>query len=182
MQSPGRPDARRRALPPPWLQLLTATTAFDWTKLIGVPAAVLAFLTLLYFFGLVRPLAVRQARYWHEGEVTRFSCSVKNRSRVYEHTLTGLALVAVPRRLRRLFRRWRTVPQTPTVVPWGSTVQAILNNGIKIAKNDQVVVSGELRSPDGRPARVDTIASRLEARAGSKRSRSKPLQALELDR
>jgi hypothetical protein len=90
-------------------------------KLIGIPTAVVAVVTLLYFFGLLRPLAIKQVRYWHAGDVTRFSCSVKNRSRLYEQTLTGIALVEVPGRLPRVLSRWRRVPQTPSVIPWGES-------------------------------------------------------------
>jgi hypothetical protein len=151
----------------------------DWKLVLGIPSALLALGSLmLYLVGVIRPLGVRKPRYWYEGEATKFSCSVKNRSRLYDCRLTGVTLLRLPGPFRRRFRRWRKNPQDATILVWGVQVDDQGPSG-NISKNNEANVSGELRPVAGRPARLMLDkAMRIEAHAGSKRSRSKKLQLI----
>ncbi|HCG00396.1 MAG TPA: hypothetical protein DEV93_07600 [Chloroflexi bacterium] len=160
----------------------TQSSGTDWKLVLGVPSAVAASVTLmLYVIGVIRPLGVRKPRYWYEGEATKFSCYVKNRSRLYDRTLTAVTLIRLPGPFRRPFRRWRKNPQDATILVWGVQVDGQGSSG-NISKNNEASVSGELRPVAGGPALVTLDkAMRIEARAGSKRSRNKKLQLIPAD-
>jgi hypothetical protein len=150
---------------------------FDAWKLLGIPAAVAAVLGLIttYSVGIIRPLAVRRARYWHAGQATLFSCVVHNRSFFGDRTVTALALVEVPGLLTRIFRpSWKRTPQLAELIPWG--LPAALPT---IAKRNQVVLEGELRKGNVAGRYDPAPRIRLLAHAGSRSSRSKRFTKVE---
>lgn len=147
---------------------------------IGIPGAVLALLTMLaYFVGLIRPIAVRQPRYRQVEGGTEFSCKIKNRSPIYDRTVTGIAIVRLPSRFDRLFSPWRSLDQSAEVLPWGVQVAQAARDGIAISKRDELSISGELRGPGGSSGVADpepivpAAAMRIQAFAGKRRSRSR---------
>jgi hypothetical protein len=155
----------------------------DIMTFVGLPAALVALIGLaLYFVGVIRPLAVSKPRYWPEADLTRFSCFIKNRSRLYDKDVTGLSLVKLPSGLRRAVSRWRRVSQVATVLPWGDDVARITKGGVTITKNKEIKVKGELRDRNGQPGHIAVGTDiRIEAWAGSKRSRSKRFRRRQLD-
>jgi hypothetical protein len=167
-------------------QAVSDSTGTDWTLIAALPGALVALATLaLYAIGSIRPLTIREAVYWsHPGAPAGlFTCYVKNRSPLYDRTLTGLVPVQLPAsRFDRLFRVWRKQLQDADVMLTGSFYNAMKNGELKITKNDEVRIDGVIRQKQGgeEPPALGKLSPliRIEARAGSKRSRSKPLRKL----
>jgi hypothetical protein len=74
--------------------VLAATdNGFDWTKLTGIPAAVVAFLALIaYLVGFIHPIAVKEPSYWHDGQSTRMKVAIKNRSLMYDRNVEKIVV------------------------------------------------------------------------------------------
>jgi hypothetical protein len=150
------------------------TGGFDPWKMLGIPGAIAAVLTLVttYGVGVIRPLAVKTPRYWHAGGTTQFSCIVRNRSWFAERTITGLTLVRAPGWLKRTFwPRWKRKPQAAELLIWGGAATP----DKKVGKRDEVTLTGELRKGKSPGVYEPSDRARLLAHAGSKSSRSKPL-------
>jgi hypothetical protein len=165
--------------------LLAATTTttggdggggFDPWKTVGIPSAVVAVFTLVttYAFGFIRPLVVKLPRYWHVGQATRFSCSVRNRSYSADRTITSMTLFNAPRWLKRTFwPRWKRDPQVAEFIPWG--LPAPLPT---LSKRNEETLEGELRQGDVSGVYDPGPRCRLLVHAGSRSSRSKRLKKL----
>lgn len=152
---------------------------FDWKFVVALPAVVVALSTLVTSFviGWVRPIKVKVPRYWWEAHSTRFSCSVKNRSYFGDVTISGLPILLLPRWWRRL-AGWRHSPQRAALIPYGDDVSKMVTEGIKLTKREERSLTGELRGSDG-PGRL-TVPKRvrIQAQAGSRRSRRRTLRQL----
>jgi hypothetical protein len=131
----------------------------DWSKLLGIPAAVVAVITLLAFaIGFIRPVAIKQARYWTSGvgdqHITELSCRVKNRKINIDRTLTNLALLHIPPLGYRI-RHWRWRQDYTDTSPYilkGAIFATIRKEGgVKVAKRDEWPVRCRILSPHGRP-------------------------------
>jgi hypothetical protein len=146
----------------------------DWTKLIGIPAAVVAILTLVttYAFAVIHPLAVKQSRYWHTGATTQFSCVVKNRSFFRDTTVTSVSLVIAPGWLKRTFWPWwKRKPQKADLVPWDLPKPLPT-----LSKRNETVLEGALRKNAQEGTYDPTPGLLLLAYAGSRASRGKRLE------
>jgi hypothetical protein len=135
----------------------TAAPADPW-KPIGIPAAIVAVITLLsYLVGFIRPVRILQARYWTTGvgrnRVTELSCVVKNRKVNIDRTLTDLALIRVPSIGYRLFHwRWRRhFHDIRAYLLFGNDVAEIKKGNVKIAKRDERRLRCKVRGPNGHP-------------------------------
>ncbi len=151
----------------------------NWTFVVGLPPVVVSLFTLVtsYVIGRLRPIKIKVPRYWWEADSTRFSCSVKNRSYFGDVIIGGLPFLLVPRWWRRL-TGWRHAPQLATLVPYGGDVSKMVAEGIKLTKREERSVTGELRDSDG-PGRLTVPRRvRVQAQAGSKRSRRRKLRHL----
>jgi hypothetical protein len=147
----------------------------DWKLIIAIPAAVVAVLALIaYLVGVVRPIAVKKARYWSEGEATRFSCAVRNRSLMWDRNISGMSVVLLPSWRQRLVHpRWDRKAQAAGIVPFGEDIVKMRKGEVKLTKREERVIRGELRNQAGTgPVRLDK-RHRFRAHAASKRSRSK---------
>lgn len=157
--------------------LLAASGAggVDWKLYLGIPAAALAVIALVsYAVGAARPMAVRKARYWYEGEATRFSCAIRNRSLMWDRDITGLSVVSLPSWWHRLVHpRWDRKPQKVDVIPFGEDIAKIAKGEVKLTKREERILKGELRDPAGRSRVRLGTRHRFRAHSGSRRSRSK---------
>lgn len=150
----------------------------DWKLILGIPAAVLAVMGLAaYIVGWIRPLGIPAAKYWCEDESTKFSCAVRNRSLFGDKTISSLALVDVPPLWRRLRHpRWQHKSQPAQVIPFGADVAKIVSDGVRLTKREERTFKGELRTPTGPRCMVLGGHLRMQAQAGSKRSRRRKLE------
>jgi hypothetical protein len=151
----------------------------SWTTFIGIPAAIVAALALLsYFVGLVRPLAIRKPRYWHEARGTKFSCVVVNRSLLFDRNIEAISFIVMPilrTRLRHPF--WRRKPQLAQFAPWGEDIASLQGQPMKLTKRERRTLRGEIRKPGGSEEKVTLQAQvRIQAHSGDKRSRSRRVQ------
>ena len=88
----------------PVIVLAATENGFDWTKLIGIPAAAVAVLAIIaYFVGFIHPIAVQDPSYWHDGDRTRVTVAIKNRSLKYDRNVEGIVVHKVPGFLKRTF-------------------------------------------------------------------------------
>jgi hypothetical protein len=136
----------------------TTSSAPDWSKLLGIPGAVVAAITLLAFVvGWIRPVAIKQARYWTSGDdkqhFTELSCRVKNRKVNTDRTLTNLALIHLPS-LKHRIRHWRWrrnwVDENPYILQ-GDINAAFRKDGVKITKRDERGVRCKILGPNSQP-------------------------------
>jgi hypothetical protein len=146
---------------------------FDPWKLLGIPAAIVAVLTLIttYVLGVIRPLAVKRPRYWHVGSTTRFSCVIRNRSFFRDTTVTEVSLVRAPGWVKRTFwPRWKRKAQVANLIPWDLPAMP------KLGKRDEATLEAGLRKHGLDGAFNPDSNLRLLAHAGSRSSRSTQLK------
>lgn len=151
------------------------SSGLDLTAVIGIPAALVALVALVaYAVGTIRPLLIKQPRYWREEATTRFSCVVRNRSFLTDRTITGLTLVEAPGWLKRTFWPfWTRKPQRDKLLIWDVPKMPL------VGKRDEMIFNGELRE-SGLPGAYDPGShSRLLAHAGSRASRSKRVKKVD---
>jgi hypothetical protein len=135
---------------------------FGLAGALGIPAAVVAALTLLsYLVGLIRPIAIRKPRYWTTGSGadrrTDLTVGVKNRKYRTDRQLSKFAVVHVPRLRKRLRHpRWRKnyVDQQP-YLPWGDLIAEIGAGKVTVEKRNEHVINCELRTPAGEALPLD---------------------------
>jgi hypothetical protein len=154
-------------------------TTLDWRLIVAMPGAAGAALGLLaYSIGLFRPLKIVDATYWEQPSppTAGFECVIKNRSLLWDRTLSALLFVEVtgqghrPRLSRRAIHAKR-------VQASGEIIDAIAKSAVKISKRDEHRIVGELAwASVGRS--VDQCQLRVEAHAGRRRSRWCTLRAL----
>jgi hypothetical protein len=159
-----------------------APPAADPWKPLAVPATVVAVVTLLsYAVGFIRPVAIRQARYWTTGtderRFTELTCRVQNRRVNVDRTLTNLALIRVPPLGHRLVHwRWRRDFEDDAAYGLrGKDIAKIVNGDVTIGKRDQRGLRCKVLGPDGRPLRAGQrlpAEVRLMAYFGSSRPAS----------
>jgi hypothetical protein len=90
----------------------TADRDLDWRLLAAFPSATLALIGFLaYWVGLLRPVKIVHATYWRLPNSTsaRFKCVIRNRSPLWDRTLSGLVFAETPK-LDWLFRLRRIDP------------------------------------------------------------------------
>lgn len=153
-----------------------ATSTAEWTLYIGIPAAVVAAALILgRLAGLIHPVSVKKAKYWHVDQTTGFSCVVKNNSFFNDRTIDSLAFIRVPGRFKRTFRRfWRRTPELDPYQPFYVSVTLPLT----LSKRNEQKVQGEMRTSAGSAALTPDTRTRIEAHAGSKRSRGLKIRLL----
>src|SRR6266851_9893061 len=102
----------------------------NWPIILGIPATAVAVLALAsYAVGLIHPLTVKKAQYWHAANTTQFSCVIGSRTWLRDLSVTSLVLVAVPTGWRRLFGPfWRRAGQEVTDIPWGNQIGVLREN------------------------------------------------------
>lgn len=127
------------------------STGVSWTTFIGIPSAIVAALALLsYFVGLIRPLAIRNPRYWHEANKTQFSCVVVNRSLLFDRDIEAISFIVMPvLRTRLRHPLWRRRPQVAQFAPWGEDIASLRGQPLKLTKRERRTLRGEIRKPDG---------------------------------
>jgi hypothetical protein len=149
----------------------------DWRLLLGIPGAVAAVVTLLlYVVGTIRPLRITSAHYWHTGDTTQFSFTVKNRSLLFDRELSSVSIFRYPRLAERLRNRaWRSELQRGGYVPFGERLPSEQAGRVTVTKHNETTAEGEIRrgTTPGRYELDDRI--RLQLYAGSKRSRPRRL-------
>jgi hypothetical protein len=106
--------------------MLAATAAadsgFDWTKLIPIPAAIVAILGLAAVInGIIHPVSVQGPIYWHAVGATHMKMTVKNRLQVFDRSIGAIVFYKAPNGfLARTFRRkWRKKPSSLPYAPFG---------------------------------------------------------------
>jgi hypothetical protein len=162
------------------LIVLCATNAaaeLDWTKLIGIPGAIASVLGLgAYFVGLVHPIALRDPTYWRDGNGTRVTVAITNRSPLWDRNVERIFMYKVPGFFKRAVNwKWRKHTQAAEFVPWGTLPTP--NNPIKLSKREIRSIEFELRTPAGQPAQPQLDkAVRIESKSGHQRSRSKKIE------
>jgi hypothetical protein len=155
--------------------------AVDWKLILSIPASVAAVLVVIaYLVGVIRPVAVKKARYWEEGHTTRFSCAIRNRSLLWDRNISGLSVVLLPQWWQRLRHpRWDRDAQVAEIIPFGDDIVAMVKGQLKLTKREERIIRGELRRRTGAgPVQVEK-RHRFRVHAGSKRSRSKQPRRLQ---
>jgi hypothetical protein len=132
---------------------------------------------LLYLVGLLRPFKVVDATWRRTAQGVEFSCFLRNRSVYIDRTVTALALVEQPAsRFERAFGGWRKHWRPATIQLVSPVHDEIRNGTMKISKHDERPVRGLLLDRADQPAEPPP-RTRVEAHAGSKRSRSGRIKA-----
>lgn len=142
-----------------------------------IPPAIVAIIAIVgYVVGLIRPLGIKKPRYWHEGDTTQFSCSVRNRRLWAARDITQLSIIVLPKLLKRTFsRRWKREAQAATLIPWGvSDLPKTL--GIR----NETTFRGELQKGNRSGKYDPEPGARLVAYAGTKASHAHKLRKLKL--
>ncbi|MDI3313611.1 MAG: hypothetical protein QJR12_04780 [Mycobacterium sp.] len=155
-------------------------SGFDWSKILGIPASTLAFISLFSLFvGIIHPAAVQKPIYWHEGGKTWMRLTVKNRSFGFDRHVEKIMLYRVPGFFKRTFtRKWRQ--QSLPAVPWGVDLPTP-NKPTVLAKRVARLFEFELRTPAGGSTKVALDkAFRVDVKCGSRRSRRKKIKFRDL--
>jgi hypothetical protein len=154
-------------------QAQPAVAGLDW-RLLGIPAAVVALVTLLlYFVGAIRPLRITSAEYWHTtGASTHFAFTVRNRSFLFDRELSRVSILVYPTRIERIRHpRWRRASQRHGYVPFGVNSSPAKAGRTRITKRDDAMLEGEIQQGTT-PGRFELDGQvRLQVHAGSSRSR-----------
>jgi hypothetical protein len=154
----------------------------DWKLILGIPATLVAALALTaYVVGVIRPVAVKKARYWDEGETTRFSCAIRNRSLLWDRNISSLSVGLLPPWWQRLRHPgWDREAQVAEIIPFGDDIATMATGQWKLTKREERTIKGEFRRPTGAGLVQLEKRHRFRAHAGSKRSRSKRPRRLEI--
>jgi hypothetical protein len=153
-----------------------AGSGFDWSKIVGIPAAIAAIIGLICLFvGIIHPAAVQKPMYWHSGDTTWMKLTVKNRSFGFDRHIEKIVLYKVPGFFKRTFtRKWRQ--QSLPAVPWGQDLPAV-NKAAILTKRAARQFEFELRTPAGDATKVTLDkAFRVEVKCGWRRSRRKKIR------
>jgi hypothetical protein len=153
-------------------------SGFDWSKIVGIPASIVAIIGLFCLFvGIIHPAAVQKPMYWHSGDKTWMQLTVKNRSFGFDRHIDKIVLYKVPGFFKRTFtRKWRQQSQSLPAVPWGEDLPAA-NKAAVLTKRAARQFEFELRTPAGDPAKVSLDnAFRVEVKCGRRRSRRKKIK------
>ena len=157
-----------------------ADPGFDWAKLLG---GITAGITILsYGVGVVRPIALQQSRYRHDGVGTYVTVVVKNRSLLFDRNVQRIFLYRVPGLFKRAFQRNHGKSNHPAkFVPWGDALPTV-DNALKLSKRESKEIEFELRNSVGIPQHIDLEKTiRIGAKSGARRSRSKRIRLLDTE-
>ena len=149
----------------------------DWSKWVGVPAAVLVVLGLAN--GVVHALAVKRPVYWHDKGKTKAKLSVKYRLVASDCNVTAVAFYRIPKNIfKRHFTKWRERQGgTPACVPQGLTLESA---NVTITRQARKTFTFELQTATAQSAEFkleDDV--RIEVQSGDKHSRLKKFKFLE---
>lgn len=159
-----------------------AGSNIDWSKVIGIPAGIIAVITLATMLvGVIHPTAVQNPIYWHEGGATRAKLTVKNRLFAFDCKINAIVIYTAPDNFfkRRCTRKWRQQASSVPCIPFGLTLN---NDPITISKRSTHDFTFELRPQPDRSANItldDRV--RIEAMSGHRHSLGKKFTVRYLD-
>src|SRR5690242_8977836 len=96
----------RRLVSTPTMDVALPLLGWDPKVLATMPAAIGATLGVFaYSVGVLRPLRVVAGRSWHEHGVVHFSCTIKNRTLLWDRTVSAVQVFLLDDERRGILRR-----------------------------------------------------------------------------
>jgi hypothetical protein len=153
-----------------------AGSNIDWSKFIGIPAGIIAVITIATMLvGVIHPTAVQAPIYWHDGGTTRAKLTVKNRLFAFDCKVNAIVIYTPPDNFfkRRYTRKWRQQASSVPCIPFGLTLNS---DPVTISKRSTHDFTFELRPQPDKSANItldDKV--RIEATSGRRNSLGKKL-------